>query len=41
MAKTFFPEESVFIKAEHPGDMNVEYKISIGQEEWGTVSLNP
>lgn len=33
--KTFFPKKFVFIPASLPHAPNTEYKVSIGEEDWG------
>lgn len=36
MAKIFYPEKSIFVKASDPHPPNTEYKISVGSEDWGS-----
>lgn len=35
MARTFYPRKTKYISASEPHDSGTEYKISIGDEEWG------
>lgn len=35
MARTFYPRKTKYIPASEPHDTGTEYKISIGDEEWG------
>lgn len=35
MARTFYPRKTKYIPASEPHDIGTEYKISIGDEEWG------
>jgi hypothetical protein len=35
MAKTFFPKMFIMVSASKPHPPNTQYKVSIGEEEWG------
>ena len=35
MARTFYPRKTKYIPASEPHDSGTEYKISVGDEEWG------
>ena len=35
MARTFYPRKTKYVSASEPHSPGTEYKISIGDEEWG------
>jgi len=35
MAKVFHPRKEIFVSASHPHPSNTQYRVAIGEEEWG------
>lgn len=37
MARVFYPRQSIFVNASAPHPQGTQYKVSLGDEEWGGV----